>query len=277
MTSEELLDHLLSSSSREIDMDIEDLIFYLEYLGEHHNDWKRQTLLRLALHFTPKQALADHREEEHNFTDYDSEKEPYQMITEYIEENYSFTRSESQRIGQIFGQVWYEWTEERKSLSQKKREALESKLKREQNNRCNNCGVKLGNQKNSVAYEGDKFKPIHEFTSPQMDGELDHIEPVSQFGHNKSDNFQLLCRFCNQGKKDDVTISLRDRLKIATQQPEDVDPSDRRSIFFEVTSNYDACARCNTDVENIELVVRKEFNESCLTTSNLEAVCADCI
>ncbi len=279
MSSEEMVERLLAQDSNVVEqMDAEDLIFYLEYLGSHQKQWNREILLRLALHFTPIQALANHRGETHDYSDFNSEKEPYQMITDHLRENYSFSDSESKEIGQLFGQLWYDWIEERRSLTGSKREALENKLKREQNNKCNNCGVMLGDQQNSVAFSGDDpFKPIHSFTQPQMDGEIDHIEPVSQFGHNKPSNYQLLCRFCNQGKKNDVMMSLGDRLEIATQEPENVEAPTRRSIFYEVSSKHDTCAKCNTEVGEVEITIRKKFEQGCLTTSNLEAICAKCI
>jgi len=279
MSSEDLKERLLARGSEGIaQMDAEDLMFYLEYLGGHQKQWKREVLLRLALHFTPRQALADHRGEAHNYTDFDPEKEPYQMITDYLRENHSFSDPDSKKIGQLLGQLWYDWSEDRGSLSGNKREALKSKLNREQNSRCKNCGVKLGDQKNSIAYRGDDhFKPIHSFSRPQMDGEIDHIEPVSQFGHNKPDNFQLLCRFCNQGKKRDVMMSLEDRLEIASQKPENIEPVKRRSIFYEVTSQYRECAECSTEMSDVEMTIRKQFEQGCLTTSNLEMVCINCI
>lgn len=279
MSKDELVERLTAQSSGEVQqMDAEELLFYIEYLNGHQKQWKREALLRLAMHFTPRQALADHRGEPHDYTDFDSEKEPYQMITDYLRENHCISESDAKVIGQLLGQVWYDWFEERGNLTGRKREALKSKLKREQNNRCRNCGVKLGDQKNSLAFDGDDhFKPIHAFTPSQMEGEIDHIEPVSQFGGNKPDNFQLLCRFCNQGKKDDVMISLRDRLEIAYKKTDNIDPSTRRSLFYEVSSKYDECVRCGTEVGEVEITIRKQFKEGSLTASNLQMVCAECI
>jgi hypothetical protein len=279
MTPDEIVHRLISDDLRDIEqIEADDLIFYLEYLGGQERQWKREVLLRLALHFTPKQALARYRDEDHDYTDYHSDKEPYQMIIQYIENNCNFSESESKKVGEIFGGLWYAWVEERKNINKKKRKALKSKLKREQNNRCNNCGVKLGDEKNSAAYnEEDHFKPIHEFVHPQMDGELDHKEPVSQFGQNDSGNFQLLCRFCNQGKKDDIAISIDDRLSIATKDPSDVDSSLRRSLFYEVTSDCSECTQCGNQIAETELTIQMKSSSGCLTTSSLQAVCVDCL
>jgi 5-methylcytosine-specific restriction endonuclease McrA len=256
----------------------EDLSKFLRYLEVRQTERTREILLRVAIHFTPQQALAKLQGNTISSNAYSEEKEPYQMIITYVSNNFDLSEKESKRLGYRLGRIWKNWQAERdKSTINIGKNELKQRLSKRQKNRCKNCGAQFERSDNSVLYtNNDGYKPVSEFTEQQYKKELDHVEPLSKFGSDEIDNLQLLCRFCNQGKKDDTGFSLDDRLEIASKDIIAVSASKRRTLFFEATASKTQCERCGKSVDSVEMTVRKQNENGCFASSNLEMVCVDC-
>ncbi|NEU59171.1 HNH endonuclease [Halorussus sp. MSC15.2] len=257
-----------------VDYSVDDLAAFDRYLSLTDHQRVRESVLRIAAHLTPRDALAKHNGEALVSGQFDEEDEPYEMIIEYLEQDFDLEKPLAKSLGQNLGRLWDDWDESSRSISYS--DTIKKKLLKEQSNRCENCNVRIGSENNSKSFENrDKYKPIHEYSQKQTAPELDHIEPLSHFGDNSLDNFQVLCRFCNQGKGNKKSVDIVDQVELATSPIEDIDRAHRRRIFFAVTADTEECARCG-DMRK-ELTIRKENPLGCYIVSNLQPVCVECV
>jgi len=272
--SEEEIEHLLSNLGKPLnDYSPTELEALEEFLLTDRKHRARAAVLGLALHITPQQALEKEREGKDAVGPFDSELEPYQMIRKHLRENCEFDEDAARDIGNKLGQIWRDWFEDDRSIPNAS--VIKSKLKNDQNSRCANCKVRLDNEHKAASFQNnDQFKPLHQFKRNQTDAELDHIEPLSQFGGNTPSNFQVLCRFCNQGKGKAKHIPIINQLEKSTQSIRKIDPGYRREIFYAVTANAEVCSECGNKAA--ELTIRQKQDDGCYTVSNLKTVCVNC-
>jgi len=280
MSDQEVISRLLYPEEFGIDQySDEDLSVFAQYLGIRQTEQTREILLRLTAHFTPQQALAKLQNESVEAEPYDSDKEPYQMIYSYVLNNFSLSENAARELSYKLGHIWKNWQVERGfatlGISKTK---LKERLSKQQNNRCMNCGARFERSENSIPFEkGDIYKPVSEFTDLQYEKELDHAEPISKLGANEVNNFQLLCRFCNQGKSDDSGFSLEDRLEFASKDIKNIPASKRRALFFESTASKTECQSCGDSIKSREMTIRKKYQNGCFAGSNIEMLCVDCV
>lgn len=159
----------------------------------------RSGLLGLVLHYSPKQAILKQKQDQDIPGPYDEELEPYEMIQNHLHKEFNIEEELAKKGGIYLGRVLDSWYSEGR-LSRNV-STIRASLKRKQGDRCANCRVLLDNEDKSVAFQNeDEFKPIHLFSEQQTSSELDHIEPISQFGGNTASNHQVICKFCNKVK-----------------------------------------------------------------------------
>lgn len=257
-----------------IDYSEEDLAAFNRYLSVSDLQRVRDSVLRLAAYLTPKDALAKHNEEVITGDRFDREDEPYEMIIVYLKEDLNLDEELAKSLGQNLGKLWEDWDVDSRNVSHS--DTIKNKLQKDQRNRCSNCNVRLGNESNSTSFiHEDEYKPIHKYTHQQTKPELDHVEPLSHFGDNSINNFQVLCRFCNRGKSNKKAVDIVKQLEHATAPIEQIDRAHRRRMFFAATTDERECTRCG-DTRS-ELTVRKENTSGCYIVPNLEPVCIKCI
>ncbi len=271
---EDEIEHLLSDLGKPLDdyspTELESLETFLLADRKHR---ARAAVLGIALHFTPQQALEKERGVKDAVGPFDDRLEPYQMIRKHLIENYDFDEDTANDIGNKLGQIWRDWFEDDRSVPNAS--VIKSKLKNNQNSRCANCNVKLDNEDKAASFQNDDpFKPLHKFKRNQTTAELDHVEPLSQFGGNTPSNFQVLCRFCNQGKGKAKHIPVINQLEKSTQPIEKIDSGYRREIFYAVTANAEVCSECGGNTA--ELTIRQKQSDGCYAVSNLKMVCVNC-
>jgi hypothetical protein len=271
---QEVLDRLASEAGDgSPDFSIDDLSDFEDYLSKDKNHRIRAVILGLAVHFTPSQALASKFGNDPTTGPYDSDLEPYMMIYEYLLSEFNADEKTARRVAEKLGKLWDDWIEDGRYVSYE--DAIKKKLRDEQGNQCKNCNVKLDDEEASIAYQQeDHFKPIHEFSYQQTAIELDHIEPLSQFGNSDITNLQLLCRFCNQGKGNRIHVPISNQIEYAHAEISEIPESHRREMFYAVSGNTEACQMCGTISK--ELTLQLKNPEGCYVVSNLETVCVDC-
>lgn len=165
-------------------------------------------------------------------------------------------------------------------ISRKAVTSYQKVLFEEQNFKCNHCHLEYPQVwKKGLSgfskFEGDQFKPYTVEIDYQP--EVDHIEPISSLGHNEKDNLHLLCRLCNQGKKDDFGIRARDEMKYAGKDILEIDKSFRWKMFYYVVKRANnMCEICNSGNKK-ELTIRKIREDGAFIRTNLRAVCCDCL
>jgi len=167
------------------------------------------------------------------------------------------------------------WDISRKSVT-----AHRDELFKDQNRKCNHCHLEYpSNWKKGLdgfsKFEKDPFKP---YTEPiDYQPEVDHIEPVSSLGHNEKDNLHLLCRLCNQGKKEDFGIRARDEMEYAGKEISEIKKSFKWKMFYYVIKRANnKCEICKKE-DKKELTIRKIRDDGAYIRTNLRAVCYDCI
>jgi hypothetical protein len=272
--AEEEIEHLISNLGKTLDdYSPTELNSIEEFLFADQKHRARDAVLGIALHLTPQQALEKERGVEDPVGPFDSKLEPYQIIRKHLIENYEFDKDTARDIGDKLGQIWRDWFEDDRSMPNAS--VIKSKLKNDQRNRCANCNVKLEDEYQAASFvNDDQFKPLHQFKRSQTTAELDHIEPLSQFGRNNPSNFQVLCRFCNQGKGDSKNISILEQLEKSERPIKLIDPEYRREMFYAVTANTEVCSECGNKA--VELTIRDNNHNGCYTVSNLKTVCVNC-
>jgi hypothetical protein len=168
--------------------------------------------LRVALHFSCPDAV-----------DYDHKRpEPrWALIKKHIEECFTFEPNETERISRLVATVLDEWDVKRVHGLATRR----SKLLERQNHRFASCHIDFlskarVNQEELESLEGtsDPFKPYFDGNgvADAMRPEVDHISVVSRDGTNLSDNLQILCGLCNQGKSDGTGVRTSKELEYLT-------------------------------------------------------------
>ena len=274
MNPREVIERLQEDLDRDIsEFSSEDLTQFEDFLGIDANHKTRDVILGLMAHFTPEQALAEQNEEEARTSRFETETEPYVMIEEYLIEEFEIEDRLAKNFSQQLGKLWGDWFTEGRYISYS--DKITKKLRKDQQQRCANCHVKLEDEEGCKSYqEEDEFKPIHRFSEQQTEAELDHVEPLSQFGANDLRNLQVLCRFCNRGKSNSKHIPVLNQLDRAVGSVEDISQGYRRRVFFAVTAEYDSCQSCGS--RNTELTIQMKNQDGCYIVSNLEPICVDC-
>lgn len=226
-----------------------------------------ESKLRLVMHYCPRKAF--------NIKSTDAEVR-WKVIAEFLKKNNLKEHDDLiEPLAREIAGVLDLWDINRKSVTSHKNELFE-----EQNFKCNHCHLEYPKEwkkglNGFSKFENDLFKP---YTEPiDYQPEVDHIEPVSSLGHNEKDNLHLLCRLCNQGKKEDFGIRARDEMEYAGKDISEIKKSFRWKMFYYVVKRANStCEICNSN-DKKELTIRKIREDGAFIRTNLRAVCYDCL
>jgi hypothetical protein len=229
--------------------------------------------LRIALHFSCPEAV--------NFNNGATSLTRWGLIKKHIHKNFAFSPEESEKIARLCAKVLDDWDTTRKSSLQTRR----NKLLQRQNFRCACCNLNF-NDKERVAKEeelslienADPFKPYFDGdgVTLAMAPQVDHKTVVSKDGTNQTDNLQVLCGLCNQGKGANSGIRPSKELMHSHLSVVDIPRGHKMSlIYYRLMMDQSKCSSCSSDVN--ELTVRKICEDGLISLTNLKTICYDCL
>lgn len=237
---------------------------------EHLDSLHFELRLRLALHLSPREAIA------YNPRRVETRSE---LIRRFLEARHGRTSEEAEQLALDVARVLWAWDEKRESVTGYLRELL-----RRQGSRCANCRVELSEDTSFQVSEKppitlrccDAFKPYHHLPVELLSPEVDHIEPVSRFGRNTQDNLQALCRLCNFGKGDRLGMDTRLEAKHSADAVCEIPHSLRaKMLYYVLVRDGRRCTLCG-DADGAELTIRKVHSDGGFLRSNLYCVCVGC-
>ena len=241
-------------------------ISLLNSKDEYDNLMTLEVRLRLAMHFSPKEAI--------NFK-VDSDKVRWKLISKYLQEHdlKKYT-GEIENLSRDIAKVLDLWDVSRKTVTFNRPDLFPR-----QEWRCNHCKLQYPENWDRTKqiysmFKNDLFKPYIDEIDFQP--EVDHIEPVSSLGRNEISNLHVLCRLCNQGKKEDFGIRAREEMKYAGLNINDIPKPYRWKMFYYVINRAKSiCGNCK-ESDN-ELGVRLIRENGLYVRTNLKAICFRCI
>lgn len=229
--------------------------------------------LRIALHFSCPDAV--------NFINGATSSTRWGLIKNHVEKNFKFTSDEAENIARLAAKVLDDWDTTRKSSLQTRR----NKLLQRQNYRCACCKlnfndkIRIGKEEElSLNDIADPYKPYFDGdgVTLAMSPQVDHKTVVSKDGTNKSDNLQVLCGLCNQGKGANSGIRPSRELNYCYLEIKDIPRGHRMSLlFYRLMMDQSICSTCGSDVN--ELTVRKIHEDGLIGLTNLKSICYICL
>lgn len=257
----------LTKSAKDLVPQIKNMLEHLEL----DSPWGRRLLFEMRIeiisHLLTRGSLAKENNRLELARHYHSEH----GICEEVSQNLS---------DRIFG-LYDKWQVERESPSERQINHLMKIHKRI----CQHC------KHNLIDSDSDSFDMgVMDFFKPyfwkdyrrELCPEIDHVIPVSQFGTNRESNFQLLCRFCNQGKKDGLLQNYISSLKKYSfefenrkKPPSEILPLLRALAYYRIEADDGMCTDCG-DSEK-PLTIRKIDERLLPTMTNTQTLCYDCV
>lgn len=228
--------------------------------------------LRIALHFAcPDAVRYDRRRPEPR----------WKLVFAHLRANFSFGEAESERLARLVAVVLDNWDARRtRGLENRRLKLLES-----QGYQCNCCHLSFADPERicreeaaALAGESDPFKPYFDGdgVAATMEPQVDHIHVVSRDGTNQSDNLQVLCALCNQGKADNSGVRIVREWEFGHLPIAQVPRGHRMSLlYYRLKMDDFRCTRCQSETN--ELSVRLVRNDGLVTLTNLRAICYRCL
>jgi hypothetical protein len=229
--------------------------------------------LRIALHFSCPAAI-----------DFDNGATSYTrwgLIKKHIEKNFNFKSDEAETIARLTAKVLDDWDTTRKNSLQNRR----NKLLQKQNYLCACCNLNFSDkdrlikeEESSLENKSDPYKPYFDGdgVSLAMAPQVDHKTVVSKDGTNKSDNLQVLCGLCNQGKGANGGIRPSKELIYGHLDIEEIPRGHRMALlYYRLMMDDNQCSTCSNDKK--ELTVRKVYEDGLISLTNLKAICYECL
>jgi 5-methylcytosine-specific restriction endonuclease McrA len=240
---------------------VEHALELLDAHSEHMFETLYELRIRIALHYAPTSAISYDRR---------NTKPRHRIIREHIQNSTRRSGALVEQLARDVAKVLDEWDKSRERVTG----YLEALLAR-QCCRCGNCGVVLAPTPRSIVGD-DPFKPYYESPDELLAAEVDHIEPISGFGTNRTDNLQALCRLCNQGKGDGLGLDIREEIRHAAVPLLSIPRAHRIRMFAAVIARQ----RSNfvSDLQfapPVELTIRKRSEEGGFVRSNLSVIQAE--
>jgi 5-methylcytosine-specific restriction endonuclease McrA len=263
----------------ELDYAVDHVHDVLKSKDEYIEYYKFELRLRLAMHFTPLEAL-----------NYDPENEftRQELIIDHIVKYFERSIENATALAQTIIKILDKWELDRQSVTKYRDQLLQL-----QNYKCNHCKVSfLGDiqsgknkYKSFTVFPHDKYKPYKVNKSGTTDKieymtpEVDHIKPVSALGDNNLQNLQVLCKLCNRAKSNILNVKTLNEIKYAGDSIEEIfntKPSHiQKMLYFVISRSNGKCDKCKSDDK--ELTMRKIKDNAPFIRSNLQALCKDCL
>jgi hypothetical protein len=227
--------------------------------------------LRVALHLSCPEAI--------NY-DFQRTEPRWALIKAHLDKHFDFNPDETEKISRLVATVLDDWdVGRRRGL-----EARRGKLLERQNYRCMSCHLNFSDSLRIEAEEiralsgqSDRFKPYYDGNGVQdaMAPEVDHINVVSKDGTNQSDNLQILCALCNQGKGDNSGVRPSRELKYSHLPLHEIPRGHLMSLlYYRLRLDGSRCTVCNS--RQNELTVRLTRTSGPVTLTNLHSICYEC-
>ncbi len=252
---------LQTISSVDLRYAVQHALHLLESDREHLSNVLYELRLRVALHFSPVSAIEYDRR---------NPRPRYRLILEYLRVEFDRSGPIIEQLARDVARVLDEWDANRLRTT-----GHLEKLLMEQGGRCAHCGVVLWPIPNT-SVQTDEYKPYHLSPEELLQPEVDHIEPISGFGTNRTENLQGLCRLCNQGKGDGLGIHFRSEVRYAATRIDQIPLQHRLRMFYHVLERNRSMSQKSTGATNeVELTMRPIRSSGGFIRSNLMAVAVD--
>jgi hypothetical protein len=158
-------------------------------------------------------------------------------------------------------------------------------LHTKQHGKCAHCYHNINTEHNTIhPTPKDVFRPYYwEDFHDWLDGEIDHVVPISRFGTDVEENLELICKACNQGKGAGLIENYTNQSNKYLKEYKSVTskPSSKFHkftlplVYYRILIDNRMCTKCN--VEGEPLTIRL-FDEDFLpTVTNVRTLCYGCI
>ena len=251
---------LQAPTESEIQFAIQHALELLGARGESLSAGLYELRLRVALHFAPIDAISYDRK---------NPRPRHRIIRDHLQGDFQRTGPIVEQLARDTAKVLDEWDATRVRVAANAEELL-----RRQCGRCAHCGVVLWPTPRPHR-ESDPFKPYVLAADELLSPEVDHIEPISGFGTNRSENLQVLCRLCNQGKGDGLGLSVRAEAQYAATSIEDIPGPHRMRMFYYVLDRYGRNPVSGRTARDCELTIRPIRVRGGYVRSNLTVATAE--
>ncbi len=243
---------------------------------EYHEQYKYELRLRLAIHFSPIEAI--------KYDPYNDQTR-LELISNHLQKYFNKNSNNANILSNTILDILDKWETKREPVTKYREQLLDK-----QKNKCNHCNVlfikddKTNNFKVNSQFKKDKYKPYLYTKKELTDGyieycspEVDHIKPVSAMGDNNLNNLQVLCKLCNRAKSDILNVKTLDEIKYAAYSIDEIleeKPTHiHKMLYFTIQKANRKCEVCS---KKKELTIRKIIEKGAFTRSNLRAVCKLC-
>jgi hypothetical protein len=159
--------------------------------------------------------------------------------------------------------------------------SLRRELLDRQAGRCAHCNQLLYcSQEQLLRLTADPFKPYDRFPD-LLEPEVDHIDPVSLFGGNDTENLQVLCKHCNRGKGNGLGVSPLVARRYAGADISQTGDRDLITylgslVYYGLLHGGRRCSCCSSATNALTVRIRGRGDRA-MVVANTRVVCCECL